>query len=191
MIQINKIPNFDASKLAQIKAVFALSNPGAKFKYTRHNVGALFVEVIAEKNSQTLISEKNFSFFELNIGSKNIIFSRTDTFMNSSGIGLKELMKKFNLKPENVLIVHDELEKDFPKIGFGSGSHKGHNGMRSVFEQTGATTFYRLKFGIGRPENKNDVPTFVLEKFSKDQVDTLIETFQEVLTSLETFFQEN
>jgi len=96
-----------------------------------------------------------------------VLLIKPQTFMNSSGQVIP-LLKKDGIKPENILVVHDELEHPFGKITMRvGGSHRGHNGLRSIIEAMGPD-FARLRFGIGRPENREDVPDYVLQPFSED-----------------------
>lgn len=96
--------------------------------------------------------------------------------MNDSGKVIPFLEKK-GIKPENIVVVHDELEKPFGKLAVRQGgSHRGHNGLRSIISYC-SQDFWRIRFGIGRPENKADVSNYVLSNFSedKDQLNQLIE----------------
>jgi PTH1 family peptidyl-tRNA hydrolase len=96
--------------------------------------------------------------------------------MNNSGQVIPYLTKQ-GIKPENILVVHDELELPFGEIKIrAGGSAKGHNGLKSIIQAIGPE-FHRLRFGIGRPENREEVPDYVLEPFAKDksEVDKLIE----------------
>ena len=110
---------------------------------------------------------------------------KPQTFMNSSGKIIPSVLKQ-GLKPENLLVVHDELEKPFGKIEFKTGgSHRGHNGLRSIIEFCGAD-FMRLRCGIGRPENKQDVAQYVLSNFSEKQSDLerMIDTAATMITEI-------
>ena len=106
--------------------------------------------------------------------------------MNSSGKVIPSLLKQ-GIKAENLLVVHDELEKPFGKIEFRTGgSHRGHNGLRSIIEFCGAD-FMRLRFGIGRPESKEEVAQYVLSNFFEPtaelekMIDKAVTMIEEVL----------
>lgn len=98
---------------------------------------------------------------------KKFLLIKPQTYMNSSGKVVPALLKQ-GIKAENILVVHDELEQPFGaiKIKVG-GSAKGHNGLKSIIAACG-DQFARLRFGIGRPENKEDVPDYVLQKFKEN-----------------------
>lgn len=149
-----------------IKAIIGLGNPGEKYYYTRHNIGFRILDQLAQNYGVTWQKKKDMEITQIGENNKQILLVKPQTFMNSSGSVIPSLTKQ-GIKPENILVVHDELEKPFGtmSIKFG-GSHRGHNGLRSIITACGAD-FYRLRFGIGRPEQKEDVPNYVLEKFTQ------------------------
>lgn len=109
----------------------------------------------------------------------DIILLKPQTFMNDSGKALGILIKK-GIKPEEILVVHDELELEFGKIKLKfNGGAKGHNGLRSIIETIGKD-FHRLVFGISRPANREDVPDYVLSKFSKAEEERIPELLDQV-----------
>lgn len=160
-----------------IKAIIGLGNPGPKFIYNRHNIGFIILDQLADEYNSTWSKEKNFEIANVEINDKNIILIKPQTFMNNSGEVIPYLTKK-GIKAENILVVHDELEKPFSKISIKqSGSARGHNGLRSIIEKIGPD-FWRLRFGIGRPFDKSEVPNYVLSNFDKleqSQIDKAIE----------------
>ena len=112
---------------------------------------------------------------EITLHNENVLLIKPQTFMNSSGKVIPFLLKR-GIKAENILVVHDELEVTFGAIKFRmGGSHRGHNGLRSIIDACGAE-FGRLRFGISRPEQKEMVGDYVLQNFSEDsaQVEQLI-----------------
>ncbi len=159
-----------------IKAVIGLGNPGPKFSNHRHNIGFRVLDALAEKHGATWQKKENMELAEITIDGKNILLIKPQTFMNSSGQIIPFLQKK-GIKPENILVVHDELEKPFGKLIIKQGgSARGHNGLRSLIA-TGGPEFYRLRFGIGRPVEKAEVPDYVLSNFDQEatEVDSQIE----------------
>lgn len=157
---------FDIKK---IKAIIGLGNPGAKYKDTRHNIGFILIDALAQANNLDWHEQKNLLHTEL-ISSDNqkILLIKPQTFMNNSGDILPFLTKK-GIKPEEILVIHDELEKPFASLTFRfSGSAKGHNGLRSLIEKMGQH-FWRLRFGIGRPEQKEMVGEYVLSSFNSSE----------------------
>lgn len=168
-----------------IKVIIGLGNPGTKYQRTRHNIGFLIVDELAEKYNASWHAKDNREIAEIEINGKNITLIKPQTFMNSSGKIIPALSKQ-GIKPENILVVHDELEKSFGKVELKTGgSHRGHNGLRSIIEQSGAD-FHRLRFGIGRPEHKEEVPEYVLSTFkeSATQVAPIINQAIEMIEKL-------
>ena len=147
-----------------IKAIIGLGNPGKKYSRNRHNIGFRIVDALVEKYQGSWHTVNEMETATVRINDHEVYVIKPQTFMNDSGRVLSWLTKK-GVKSDQILVVHDELEKEFGKIllRFG-GSHKGHNGLRSIMGVIGAD-FWRLKFGIGRPANKEDVPNYVLADF--------------------------
>ena len=115
-----------------IKVIIGLGNPGTKYQRTRHNIGFLILDALAEKYNASWHTKDNREVAEIEINGKKIILIKPQTFMNSSGKIIPSLLKQ-GVKPENILVVHDELEKPFGKVELKiGGSHRGHNGLRSI-----------------------------------------------------------
>ncbi len=155
-----------------IKAIIGLGNPGPKFHSTRHNIGFLVLDALAEKYNTNFEKSNNLEKAEI----KNILLIKPQTFMNNSGQIVPYLQKK-GIKPEETIVVHDELEIPFGKVKYVfSGGARGHNGLRSFIASWGSD-FNRLRVGIGRPANKEDVPDYVLSNFSepKQELNRVIE----------------
>ena len=168
-----------------IKAIIGLGNPGKKYSKNRHNIGFRVVDALVEKYHGSWHTVNEMETATVRINDRELFVIKPQTFMNDSGRVLSWLTKK-GVKPDQILVVHDELEKEFGKLllRFG-GSHKGHNGLRSIMGVIGAD-FWRLKFGIGRPVNKEDVPNYVLADFvpaEEQRVDDLIEQAAKLIIS--------
>ena len=159
----------------QIKAVIGLGNPGPKYYFTRHSSGFLVLDVFANQFVVKWQEKDLMNITEVKCGQNKIILIKPQTFMNTSGKVIPYLAKK-GIKSENIAVVHDDLERSFGKVTktFG-GSAKGHNGLRSLISYCGSD-FLRIRCGIGRPENREDVSKYVLQTFSekKEDVDIMI-----------------
>lgn len=167
----------------EIKAIIGLGNPGPKFNYTRHNIGFMVLDALAAEFDATWRSANNLEIAELCINDQDILLIKPQTFMNSSGLVIPYLNKK-GIKPENILVVHDELEIAFGAVKLRQGgSARGHNGLRSIIEACGAD-FWRLRMGIGRPVDNTSVGDFVLQKFNenRDLVDHMIQEAVELIS---------
>ena len=177
-----------------IKLVAFLGNFGEKYARTRHNVAWIFSDFFlpgcswSKKFKGEVASFPTGDFLPFaekvdgkewgNSGGK-ILFLRPHTYMNLSGQSVSEAVSFFKVDPSEILVVHDELELPFATVSlkFGGGLG-GHNGLRSMKECLGTADFYRLRFGIGRPENGTDVANYVLQPFTSEQFVKLEDVFQ-------------
>lgn len=153
-----------------------LGNPGNKYSRTRHNIGFMTGEYFAEA-SGIKINKKAFSA-ESGTGKiegRDALLLFPQTFMNLSGQSVGKAMDFYNVKPGELIVVHDELELPFGEIKIKTGGgHKGHNGLRSIIAETGSADFHRIRFGIGRPANPQmDVADHVLSSFTKEESELL------------------
>lgn len=157
------------------KIIIGLGNPGKQYHYNRHNIGFLVLDALAEKHNASWHKKGDYEYAEIEINGEKIILVKPQTFMNSSGKIIPGLLKQ-GIKAENLLVVHDELEKPFGVIQFRTGgSHRGHNGLRSIMQFCGPD-FMRLRFGVGRPEKKEEVAQYVLSNFDtrSEELENLI-----------------
>lgn len=172
----------------EIKLIVGLGNVGREYDQTRHNAGFEFLDMFADRNKFT--TEDKFksllSSRELN-GSK-IILSKPTTLMNSSGEAVVLLSNYFNIEPENILIVHDDLDLRIGsfKIQFAKGP-KIHNGIISIENRMGTNKFWRLRLGV---ENRDSVSrqqiqgqNYVLSRFKNDELESLRSAFQDITDS--------
>jgi peptidyl-tRNA hydrolase, PTH1 family len=162
-------PQFD---IKSIKAIIGLGNPGQKYSHNRHSIGFRLIDAIADRFGAPWQTNDTMSYvtihMPLDATQQELILIKPMTFMNNSGKVVPWLQKK-GIEPNQILVMHDELEKPFGScfIRFG-GSHKGLNGLKSIIGVMGAD-FWRLKFGIGRPVDKDAVPDYVLSNFPRDE----------------------
>ncbi len=169
--------------------IVGLGNPGPRYEATRHNVGFRIVDRwVNRRDAQTWRAKFEAEYASVNCGNRErVIVLKPMTFMNRSGFAVSAALSFFKLKPEDLLVVHDELDLPFGdyRLKFGGGD-AGHNGVGSVIEQLGTDAFARLRFGIGRPppEFTGSGADFVLEGFplaDRTRVDELIDTCTQVL----------
>ena len=153
-----------------IKAVIGLGNPGPKYYFTRHSIGFQVVDYFARLHNAEWSSKEIMEVAEIPLESGKVFLIKPQTFMNSSGKVIPWLLKK-GVKAENIVVVHDELEHPFGKVTMRlGGSAKGHNGLKSIISVCGVD-FYRIRCGISRPERREDVPNYVLKRFSESEDD--------------------
>lgn len=154
-----------------IKLIVGLGNPGPEYEYTRHNAGFWWVEAAARQLGTSLAMDRNYKGLtaRTTVAGQPLWLLLPQTFMNRSGQSVGPLAKFFKIAPEEVLVVHDEL--DLPpgeaKLKKGGG-HAGHNGLRDIHAQLGSSEYWRLRLGIGHPGNRNEVANWVLKKPSLD-----------------------
>ena len=162
-----------------------LGNPTPGSQNNRHNIGFKVIEAI---NKSFSLSKQKPKFKGLlttgNIGEKKIYAIKPLTFMNSSGICIRELLEYFKIEAENVIVFHDDLDIDFGKIRakFG-GSDAGHNGIASIDKFIGKE-YSRVRIGIGRPENKISPADYVLKDFNEDEQEQIKKITDKIIDSL-------
>ncbi len=146
-----------------IKLIVGLGNPGRQYEKTRHNAGFLFLDKLVSQWS----GESRFSALiaECRVAGERVILLKPQTFMNKSGESVGKVARYFKLLPEEILVVHDELDIDEGALKLKSGGgHAGHNGLRSIVSHLGSKEFLRLRIGIGRPKNEGTVAHYVLSE---------------------------
>ncbi len=168
--------------LASIKAIIGLGNPGDRYYKTRHSIGYRVIDTLVHQCGGRWYDRGMVQTAEIMVHDRLIIAVKSNSYMNDSGKVIPFLLKK-GITSSEILVIHDELEKPFGtmniKVG---GSHRGHNGLRSIIGVCG-DAFYRLRIGIGRPDQKEEVPVYVLAPFEQDESDiqSLIETAVQLL----------
>jgi len=172
------IPILDRS----VRLIIGLGNPGEKYKNTFHNVGFMFLDTIETSmcdgddiGPSSWKSEKNFIYKKIN----NIIIAKPNTFMNESGRAVKEMIKKFNINPDEMLVVHDDsdIKLGLYKLVYDRGS-AGHNGITSINQIIKTNSFLRLRIGIRK--NSEKAGKFVLNQMNKNELDRLKKLFLEI-----------
>jgi PTH1 family peptidyl-tRNA hydrolase len=167
--------------VAEPLLVVGLGNPGPGYAKTRHNVGFVVADILADRIGSGFKVHKR-SGAEVTtgrIGGRSVILAKPRTYMNESGRQVGPLAKFYSVAPADLIIVHDELDIDFGRIRlkFGGGV-AGHNGLRSVSSALGTNDFQRVRIGVGRPPGRKSGATFVLENFTaaeRPEVPTICE----------------
>lgn len=154
----------------QIKLIVGLGNPGKEYERTRHNAGFLFIDALAKQ-----------------IPEVGLRVAKSQNFMNESGKAVAALMKQYKIKPENVLIVHDDIDilwGDF-KFSFGRSS-AGHKGVESIIKTLKTKNFWRLRIGIQpRQKTKIKADKIILKKFTSKELGELNKTIKNAISELE------
>ncbi len=165
--------------------IVGLGNPTPNSQNNRHNIGFKIVDAINQKFN---LSKQKPKFKGLlttgNIGEKKIYAIKPLTFMNSSGICIRELLEYFKIDAENVIVFHDDLDLDLGKIKakFG-GSSAGHNGIESIDKFIGKD-YSRVRIGIGKPDNKISISDYVLNDFNEEETEHLEKITSNIIDSM-------
>lgn len=151
-----------------------LGNPGAKYAQNRHNIGFMALDRIAEDHGFAPWRNKfQGQVSEGRLGTEKVILLKPETFMNRSGQAVGEAMRFYKLTPDDVVVLHDELDLAPGKCRVKQGGgHAGHNGLRSIHGHIGAD-YGRVRLGIGHPGHKDAVAGYVLRDFPKADADWL------------------
>ncbi|ANI41691.1 aminoacyl-tRNA hydrolase [Mycolicibacterium vaccae] len=167
--------------MAEPVLVVGLGNPGPNYATTRHNIGFMVVDVLADRMGEKFKVHKK-SGAEVATGrlaGRSVVLAKPRVYMNESGRQVGPLAKFYSVAPAEVVVIHDELDIDFGRIRLkGGGGVAGHNGLRSVSSALGSNDFHRVRVGIGRPPGQKSGATFVLENFNsveRKEVPTIIE----------------
>jgi peptidyl-tRNA hydrolase, PTH1 family len=162
----------------KIKLFVGLGNPGEQYLETRHNVGFWWIDFIGQNHKLSLKnSKKYFGEFSKHNEDGEVFFLKPSTFMNDSGKSVQALAKFYKIEPEEILVIHDELDiqPGTAKLKLGGG-HGGHNGLKSIQTCLGSNNFWRLRIGVGHPGDKNKVIGYVLNKPSKIEMQLIQES---------------
>lgn len=155
-----------------IKLFVGLGNPGQEYEATRHNAGFWWIGALARELKVSLAPERSYHGLaaRANVHGQPVWLLEPQTFMNLSGKSVSALARFFKIEPQEILVVHDELDvvPGQVKLKFG-GSHAGHNGLRDIHAQLGTADYWRLRIGIGHPGVKAEVVNWVLKKPLKEQ----------------------
>lgn len=156
-----------------IRLIAGLGNPGKKYIDTRHNIGFLFIDNLIQNSKFLYQSRFEALVTSISFDKKTIFLLKPQTYMNHSGRSIQALMSFYNIYPEHVLIVHDELYLPDGKVKIKKGgSSGGHNGLNNITAQLGTQHYWRLRLGINHPRNlgkKENIAQFVLQSPSQEE----------------------
>ncbi len=163
-----------------IRLIVGLGNPGRQYEKTRHNAGFLFLDRLASGSNCGWVVESGFDglLAEIGIAGTKVMLLKPSTFMNRSGQSVGKVARYYKLSPEEILVVHDELDFNVGTARLKqNGGHAGHNGLRDIIAHLGSKEFYRLRVGIGRPRGGRSVADFVLSNPSISERDSMLAAF--------------
>lgn len=181
-----------------IRLIVGLGNPGAKHQSDRHNAGFWFIDRLASQHKQLLQPEKRFlgKAAKIRVEGQDIHLLTPDTYMNLSGESVGPLCRFHKITPQEVLVVHDELDlkPGMARLKQGGGNG-GHNGLKDIQSHLSSPQFWRLRFGIGHPRDlpgdkaKMDVADYVLKKPSSEEQSKIDQAIDKALRTLPLFIK--
>jgi len=154
--------------------IVGLGNPGSDYAQTRHNIGFMVVDELISRYSAIKLSSSSFSGELYKF--QNHFLLKPSTYMNLSGEAVVKVKNFYKI--EDVVVIHDDLDLPFGSLRFKkAGGHGGHNGLKSIDEKI-SREYIRVRVGIGKPEHKGEVVSYVLGKFSDEQLKSLPELIE-------------
>nr|WP_205743980.1 aminoacyl-tRNA hydrolase [Grimontia sedimenti] len=179
----------------KIRLLVGLANPGPEYTKTRHNAGAWVVEELARIHNVSLKEDKKYFGLtaRISVGGEDLRLLVPTTFMNLSGKSVAALAKFFQIKPEEIMVAHDELDLPPGVAKFKKGGgHGGHNGLRDIISKMGNNKeFYRLRVGIGHPGHKDKVAGFVLTKAPANEQSQIEQAVDEAVRCIDILLKED
>ena len=167
--------------------IVGLGNYGKEYENTRHNAGFLAIDRLAEKLG-TKISDKECKSLvgKTYVNGKKVILAKPQTYMNLSGLAVKELSAKYNFPPEEIVVISDDIDLSLGSLRIRkSGSAGTHNGLKNIIAELSSKDFIRFRVGVGANENPSmELKDYVLSRFSKDELAVLSETFDNVASGI-------
>jgi PTH1 family peptidyl-tRNA hydrolase len=175
-----------------ISLIVGLGNPGEKYAPTRHNVGYWLIERLADAAGVKLKAEKKVmgDVAQASLAHSNIRLLRPSTYMNESGMAVRKMLDFYKLTPEQMLIVHDELDLPPGTVRLKQGGgHGGHNGLRDIISHCGKD-FLRMRIGIGHPGEKSQVTGYVLRSPGSKERRLIEDALPDAERAIETLLQD-
>ncbi|QBE47984.1 aminoacyl-tRNA hydrolase [Leucobacter triazinivorans] len=174
--------------------IVGLGNPGAKYEATRHNVGQMALDVLAERLGASFSSHRTGSRIadgRLRPGGPKLILAKSNGYMNTSGGPVSSLSKYFDVPPNRIVVIHDELDLPFDSVKLKQGGgHGGHNGLRDIAKALGTPDFLRVRVGIGRPPGQQDPADYVLRPFATAERGALPVLLEDAADAAESIVDE-
>jgi peptidyl-tRNA hydrolase, PTH1 family len=172
--------------------VVGLGNPGDEYARSRHNVGAEVVELLARRHGARLKKSKERALVdEVRIGDRRVALAVPLTYMNDSGRAVASLVRRYGVEPEQLVVVHDELDLPVAALQVKAGGGlAGHNGLRSIVDHLHSQDFARVRIGVGKPVSKERGADHVLHRFGKRERAEVDVTIEQAADAVETIARD-
>lgn len=176
-----------------MKIIVGLGNPGNEYAKTRHNVGFMLVDALAEHLNINLWKDKfNAQIAEGRIGTEKILLVKPQTYMNNSGEAVGPLMRWYKVTPEDIIVAHDDMDIPAGTIRIRKkGSSGGHNGIKSLIAHLGSENFPRVRLGVGRPLPGCSVVNHVLAPFPQEDKTAVDEAIKYLIPAVECIVNDS
>ncbi len=161
-----------------LRIIVGLGNPGPEHQVTRHNAGFWFVDLLARTHGGEFRDYRKYSgeLAKVTVAGQELMLLKPTTYMNRSGIAIRQLSDFFKVPPAQILVAHDELDLSVGTVRLKhGGGHGGHNGLRDAITHIGED-FWRLRIGIGHPGNKADVLDYVLNRAPRIEEEMILDS---------------
>jgi peptidyl-tRNA hydrolase, PTH1 family len=175
-----------------LRVIVGLGNPGPEHQVTRHNAGFWFVDLLARRHGVEFRDYRKYSgeTARLSINGQDLILLKPTTYMNRSGLSVRQVSDFFKIEPDDILVAHDELDLPVGAVRLKhGGGHGGHNGLRDTIAHIGES-FWRLRLGIGHPGNKADVIDYVLTRAPRVEEDLMLEAVNSAADSIPLLLEQ-
>ena len=170
-----------------MKLIVGLGNPGKEYEKTRHNTGFMILDQFAKDMGMKFSTKMNGMYAKGKIDGESFILLKPLSYMNLSGIVVKQYVDYYKVKPSDILVIHDDLDLELGKVRIRSkGSSGGHNGIKNIIVHLNSEEFKRIRVGIGKDENISTID-YVLGKFNDEALKVLEENYDRVFGAIDDF----
>jgi len=171
-----------------VKLIAGLGNPGTDYSRTRHNIGFLSVDLIAAQNNLPFDRDRTDIYTAIGtIFDEQLILAKPQTFMNLSGEAVAGLIQSLNMLPEDIIVIHDDMDIEFGKLKIKTGGGSaGHKGVASLIYSLGTDRFIRIRAGIGKPTPGISPVDYVLQNFGDSEYSRLAGFMENICSCVES-----
>jgi PTH1 family peptidyl-tRNA hydrolase len=176
-----------------LKLIVGLGNPGSEYRDTRHNVGFMVVDALAERWRVGDLWREKFEALQIKtmVGEESVILTKPLTFMNLSGQAVQALAGFYKIEPADVFVVTDDVALPVGRLrARRDGGAGGHNGLKSIIQSLATQAFPRMRVGVGRGDNRRDLADHVLGRFAADERDTVSAAVLRAADATEVFLSD-